>query len=104
MKPRKGFTLVELLIVVLILGVLAVISVPRILGGATSAKVNAYKANVGQINSQIEIYRANKDAWLSSLTDITGNTDYFLDGAPACPFGMAYSYSTTTHWVAEHSH
>jgi len=104
MNSRKGFTLVELLIVVLILGALAAIAVPRIIGGATSAKTNACKANVDMINSQIELYRANNDAWPTQLTDVTENTDYFPDGAPACPFGTAYSYSTTTHRVAEHSH
>jgi prepilin-type N-terminal cleavage/methylation domain-containing protein len=103
MRQRKGFTLVELLIVVLILGALAAIAVPRILGGATQAKVNACKTNVDLINSQIELYYANNDAWPTALTDVTGDTDYFPDGAPTCPFGVAYSYSSTTRRVAEHT-
>ena len=104
MRSRKGFTLVELLIVVLILGALAAIAVPRIIGGATTAKINACKTNVDLINSQIELYKANNDAWPKALKDVTENTDYFPDGAPVCPFGTAYVYSTTTYRVAEHSH
>lgn len=104
MRQRKGFTLVELLVVVLILGALAAIAVPRILGGATNAKINACKTNVDLLNSQIELYYANKDGWPGSLPIVTGDANYFPDGAPACPFGTAYSYSTTTHRVSEHSH
>ena len=104
MKKRKGFTLVELLIVVLIIGALAAIAIPRIGSSAASAKANACKTNVDTINSQIELYMANEGAWPTALTDVTEDTDYFPDGAPACPFSTAYVYSTTTHRVAEHSH
>jgi len=104
MRQRKGFTLVELLVVVLILGALAAIAVPRILGGATNAKINACKTNVDLLNSQIELYYANKDGWPGSLGAVTGDANYFPDGAPSCPFSTAYSYSTTTHRVSEHSH
>ena len=103
MRSKKGFTLVELLIVVLILGALAAIAVPRIIGGATNAKTNACKTNVDLINAHIELYYANNDAWPSALTDVTGDTDYFPDGEPNCPFDVAYSYNTTTHRVAEHT-
>jgi prepilin-type N-terminal cleavage/methylation domain-containing protein len=106
MKSRKGFTLVELLIVVLILGALAAIAIPRIVGGATNAKINACKTNVDLINSQIELYYANTGSWPSSLTDVTNNTDYFPDGAPTCPVDDTVyddDYNTTKHRVI-HSH
>lgn len=104
MRNRKGFTLVELLIVVLIIGALAAIAIPRIGASAQNAKANACKTNVDTINSQIELYMANEGSWPTALTDVTEDTDYFPDGAPACPFSDAYVYSTTTHRVAEHSH
>jgi general secretion pathway protein G len=104
MRRRKGFTLVELLVVVLILGALAAIAVPRIMGGATNAKINACKTNVDLLNSQIELYYANQGSWPAALTTISGDANYFPDGAPACPFSTAYSYSTSSHRVSEHSH
>ena len=104
MNSRKGFTLVELLIVVLILGALAAIALPRILGSSTNAKINACKTNVDLVNTQIELYYTNIDAWPTALTDVTADPNYFPDGAPACPFGTAYSMNGTTHRVTEHSH
>jgi len=105
MKRRKGFTLVELLIVVLILGALAAIAIPRISSSATTAKINACKTNVDTINTQIELYNADTGSWPSALTDVTADPNYFPDGAPTCPYdGTAYSYSSSTHRVSDHSH
>ena len=52
---KKAFTLVELLIVVIILGALAAICIPRIMGGSKSAKINACKSNVKSLNSDVVI-------------------------------------------------
>jgi prepilin-type N-terminal cleavage/methylation domain-containing protein len=104
MRVRKGFTLVELLVVVLILSALAFIAVPRISQSATNAKISACQTNVELINSQIELYYAQNGAWPTALADVTGSTTYFPDGAPACPFATAYVYSSTTHHVTAHAH
>lgn len=104
MQKRRAFTLVELLVVVMILGALATIAIPRMMSGATNAKINACKTNVDVLNSQIELYYANKGSWPAALTDVTGDPHYFPEGAPVCPLELAYSYSTTTHRVSDHSH
>lgn len=85
MRSRKGFTLVELMIVVLILGALAAIAIPRIIGGAVTAKKNACYTNIDTINSQIELYYATNSAWPTNLTTVTTDTNYFPDGVPTCP-------------------
>jgi type II secretion system protein G len=81
----KGFTLVELMIVVLILGALAAIAIPRIMGGAATAKANGCRTNVDMINSQIELYYQNTGSYPNNLGTITQDTDYFPDGEPVCP-------------------
>ena len=105
MRVRKGFTLVELLVVVLILGALAAIAIPRISQSADAAKKNACRTNIDLLNSQIELYYANNDGkWPADLDAIAKNKDYFPDGEPTCPLKEPYVYSSDTHRVAEHTH
>ena len=104
MRVRKGFTLVELLVVVLILSALAFIAVPRISESATNAKINACKTNVDLLNSQIELYYAKNGTWPAELSTVTSDVTYFPDGAPECPLEKDYSYNAKTHHVDAHSH
>lgn len=86
MRNKSGVTLIELLIVVLILGALAAIAIPRLTQSADTAKKNACKTNIDIINSQIELYAAENDgSYPGTLTVITDSTTYFPDGAPKCP-------------------
>jgi prepilin-type N-terminal cleavage/methylation domain-containing protein len=100
---KKGFTLVELLIVVLILAALAAIAVPRMVASADKAKINACATNVDLINTQLELYRAQNGTACSNMTTLYNDPNAFPDGAPVCPFGTAYVLGTNGH-VAPHAH
>jgi prepilin-type N-terminal cleavage/methylation domain-containing protein len=102
---RKGVTLIELLIVVLILAALSAIAIPRISQSAQSAKQNACDTNVNVINSAIEMYAADNDGsypadTAAMQTLVTGNTAYFPDGAPTCPLSGTYTMDATTKRVS----
>ena len=105
MKAKKGFTLVELLIVVLILAALAAIAVPRIGASAATAKTRACDTNIDLLNQQLEIYYANVGTALTTggLSTLTGDEDYFPDGAPVCAWGTAYVIGSNDH-ITAHSH
>ena len=103
-RNQLGFTLVELMVVVLILGALAFVAIPRIGESSTTAKTNACKTNIDLVNSQMELYYATNGAWPADLATLTGDTDFFPDEAPACPHGTAYAWNATTHRVVDHGH
>ena len=57
MRIKHGFTLVEILIVVVILGILAAIVIPQFSDASTQAKENSVKADLQTIRSQIELFK-----------------------------------------------
>jgi type II secretion system protein G len=103
MRSEKGFTLVELMIVVLILGALAAIAIPRIMGGANTARINACQTNISMLNSQTELYNANESAWPTDVAELTNDPNYFPDGLPVCWFGTAYVLNANNR-INLHSH
>ena len=84
-QKKKGVTLVELLIVVFILAALAAIAIPRLSQSATTAKVEACKANIALLNSAIERYYAINGAFPATLGVVKRDKTYFPDGKPVCP-------------------
>jgi general secretion pathway protein G len=68
MKAKSGFTLVEILIVVVILGILAAIVIPQFTGAATEAKLSSLVSDLQTMRSQIELYKLQHNEMLPSLT------------------------------------
>ena len=95
-KRTQGFTLVEILIVVVILGILAAIVIPQFTSASEEAKAGSLATQLQAIRSQLELYRAQHhdypelaDMWeaLTERTDIAGNVMGEQDDQADFPFG-----------------
>ncbi len=102
-NQSAGFTTVELLLVVAVLATIAYFAVPRFLDADANAKTNTCSNNMDIINTQWEAKRIGTGAY-GTLAALTGDTDYFPEGAPACPFGTAYADGDADDRVDAHSH
>jgi general secretion pathway protein G len=65
---KSGFTLVEILIVVIILGILAAIVIPQFTSASTDARKNSVKSQLQTLRSQIELYKLQHGDNLPNLT------------------------------------
>ena len=99
-------TLIELLIVVIILGALAAIAIPRITTSATTAKANVCKTNIATLNTSIEMWNNDKGSYPADFSTLTSDPCYFPPGGtPVCPFNVAYVIGTDNRITATtHNH
>ncbi|MHC4912422.1 MAG: type II secretion system protein [Planctomycetota bacterium] len=99
MKAKSGFTLVEILIVVVILGILAAIVIPQFTSASTEAKESALVSDLQSIRSQIELYKIHHNdeipgtqgetfvVAMTSLTNQDGVVDTSGGTDPAFRYG-----------------
>jgi len=92
-RKNRGFSLLELLAVVTILGIIAAVVIPRISVSANTAKANANEQNIAEINSAVERWYFEKGSYpATDLSDIGANSSYFPDGIPSNPVAGFTTY------------
>ena len=102
---QAGFTLIELMVVLVIIGVLAALIVPNVLDRADDARVTAARSDIGSLMQALKLYKLDNQRYptaeqgLEALRakpaagPIPPNWKLYVEKLPADPWGRAYLYA-----------
>jgi general secretion pathway protein G len=97
-EHQRGFSLIEIMVVVVIMGVLAALVVPNVMGRPDQARVIAAKQDIGAIMQALKLYRLDTGRYPSSGEGLEafvggqGKGSRYMDRVPNDPWNTPYQY------------
>ena len=86
MKNERGFTLVEMLVVLLIISVLILVTIPNVSKHFSSIDKKGCDAYILMVQGQVEAYKLDENKYPSNVEDLY-NAGYIQEGNQTCPNG-----------------
>lgn len=102
----KGFTIMEVIVVIAILGALTALALPKFTGVLANSQLKTDYANVRIVDSAVELYRAEKDALPTDIDSFDGlvtklyDEGYLKNASITSVSGGSFSYNSISGVVA----
>ncbi|MBP9827359.1 prepilin-type N-terminal cleavage/methylation domain-containing protein [Candidatus Saccharibacteria bacterium] len=95
-RKQKGFTLLELLIVIVIIGILIALVLPNLISGPARARDSKRKTHLRDLRNGLEGYYNDNSAYPAALSTLTEGTTPYIKELPKDPKSNSdYTYTTT---------
>jgi len=91
-KLTQGFTLIEIMVVVVILGILAAVVVPQVMDRPDTARLTKAKQDIRAIESALNLYKLDKFNYPTTEEGLEILQPKYLDRLPKDPWGNVYLY------------